>query len=323
MTQETDEKVEGWLSQLNLPQIILGRAGKAISELVGSAVDIPKAGIERVSSKIRAETERQIAFDDKVHEKASELALGDDAFVMRAINKHAERLLKGQSNREKIAKAALDDLSEEGVESADVVSEEIPEDWMNHFSAHAEKVSSEQMQSLWAKVLAGQIRKPGEFSLSTLRMMSELDQSIATSFAKFIDHEIGGSVILYNNGSPQKSSSVNKELLDLESFGFITGVSGGFSKTLKVNESGAVLVPYGDFLILVYMKDGMKEIVLPSLPLTNTGKQILSVSVRKTPSEMVEHLKLILNGKFEYFDIYALDKKNGSRTMGAYQGRIT
>jgi len=323
VTQETDGKVEDWLSQLNLPQIILGRAGKAISDLVGSAVDIPKAGIERVSSKIRAETERQIAFDNKVHEKASELALGDDAFVLRAINKNAERLLKGQSNREKIAKAALDDLSKEGVESADVASEGVSEDWMNHFSAHAEKVSSEQMQNLWAKILAGQIRKPGEFSLSTLRMMSELDQNIATKFANFIDHEIGGSVILYNNGAPQKSSSVNKELLDLESFGFISGVSGGFSKTLKARQDGTVMVPYGNFLIVVYLKEGLKEIVLPSLPLTNTGKQILSVSVRKTPSQMVEHLKLILNEKYNYFDIYELDKRNSSLTMGAYQGRIT
>jgi len=184
MAENEENKIEGWLSKLNLPQIVLGRAGNAISEIIGAAVDIPKAGIERVSSKIRAETARQIDFDDKVHAKATELALGDDAFVSRALDNAAKRLLKGQYNREKVAQIALQNLEQDGVEKASLNDDELSEDWLNNFSAYTEKVSDEKIQQLWGNVLAGEIRRPGKYSLATLRLLSVVDKQTAEKIWK-------------------------------------------------------------------------------------------------------------------------------------------
>ena len=54
--------------------------------------------------------------------------------------------------------------------------------------------SSEDMQRRFARVLAGEIEKPGSYSILTLKTLGELDQNIATLFKKlcsacvFLEH---------------------------------------------------------------------------------------------------------------------------------------
>lgn len=65
---------------------------------------------------------------------------------------------------------------------------EIPDradhDWFNSFTAFAENVSNKTMQNLWAKILAGEISKPGSFSIKTLKIFRELSINDAKLFSK-------------------------------------------------------------------------------------------------------------------------------------------
>lgn len=67
-------------------------------------------------------------------------------------------------------------------------SNEIPDradhDWFNSFTIFAENVSNKIMQDLWAKILAGEISKPGSFSIKTLKTFQELSISDAKLFSK-------------------------------------------------------------------------------------------------------------------------------------------
>ena len=58
-------------------------------------------------------------------------------------------------------------------------------DWTARFFNHVQDVSSEEMQLLWAKVLAGEVAKPGTTSLLTLDVLRNLDQSTARLFQRF------------------------------------------------------------------------------------------------------------------------------------------
>ena len=49
---------------------------------------------------------------------------------------------------------------------------ELDEDWLNVTERFAEDASTEQMQNIWGRVLAGEIRKPGIYSISTLNFLS-------------------------------------------------------------------------------------------------------------------------------------------------------
>ena len=54
------------------------------------------------------------------------------------------------------------------------------EDWLAQFERRAEDASSDQLRTLFAKLLAGEIRKPGGISPMTLHFVSTLDQKTAS-----------------------------------------------------------------------------------------------------------------------------------------------
>src|SRR3546814_19471102 len=68
------------------------------------------------------------------------------------------------------------------------------DDWMNRFMRFAEDASSERLQELFARILAGEVVRPGSFGAATLRAVSELDQSIANDFSSAWARSVGDSV---------------------------------------------------------------------------------------------------------------------------------
>jgi hypothetical protein len=90
---------------------------------------------------------------------------------------------KEQSNIESVTStAALELASDESVAS------ELPDDdWVTRFFKYAQDISSEQMQDLWGRILAGEIRRPGTFSLRTLdfvRNMTRQDAELLERIGK-------------------------------------------------------------------------------------------------------------------------------------------
>ena len=64
-----------------------------------------------------------------------------------------------KENRDSIILQAAQELKDKTVDDT-----KVDIDWVNQFFAYAENVSNEEMQSIWAKVLAGEVQKPNSFS---------------------------------------------------------------------------------------------------------------------------------------------------------------
>jgi hypothetical protein len=60
----------------------------------------------------------------------------------------------------------------------------VSEDWMIQFFQQAQDISETEMQQLWAKILAGEVSKPGTFSRRTLERVRTLSRDEAELFAK-------------------------------------------------------------------------------------------------------------------------------------------
>ena len=78
-----------------------------------------------------------------------------------------------------IAKAVVhaeDELAQDGQLPS---STPVSEDWLYRWRECASAVSSEDLQSVWGKVLAGEVKAPGRFSLRTLEFVRNLSQSEA------------------------------------------------------------------------------------------------------------------------------------------------
>ena len=77
-----------------------------------------------------------------------------------------------------VGKAALE------LGDKDVVSSELDHDWTARFFSDVQDVSSDEMQSIWGKVLAGEVERPGSTSILTLNVLRNLNQATAGIFRK-------------------------------------------------------------------------------------------------------------------------------------------
>ena len=89
---------------------------------------------------------------------------------------------KQQRNIEAVVtKAAL----QLGNEEVQVQDHEPDHDWTSRFFNDIQDVSNEEAQLLYAKILAGEVERPGQTSIMTLSILRDLDQSTASLFKTF------------------------------------------------------------------------------------------------------------------------------------------
>ncbi|MCY3568494.1 MAG: DUF2806 domain-containing protein, partial [Chloroflexi bacterium] len=104
------------------------------------------------------------------------------------------RAAKRQANVETIVKTAAAELGEKAAPD-----EEPDHDWTARFFEYGQDVSTEEMQVLWAKVLAGEVERPGSTSLQTLSVLRDLDRNTPELFARHcslsITYDTGGTHI--------------------------------------------------------------------------------------------------------------------------------
>lgn len=67
--------------------------------------------------------------------------------------------------------------------TSDASPGEMEDDWITNFFDKSRSVSDEDMQNLWAGILAGEANNPGSFSKKTVNLVSDLDKGDAELFA--------------------------------------------------------------------------------------------------------------------------------------------
>ncbi len=125
-----------------------------------------------------------------------------------------------------------------------VPDQEPDHDWTAKFFSSIQDVSSEDIQALWAKILAGQIERPGSTSLRTLGVLQEMDRDTAKLFKKFcsmcIFLEFSESELIDGRiCSLGKNAGENS----LQSFGL------GFGKLNQLQEYGLIISDYNSWRV--------------------------------------------------------------------------
>lgn len=88
--------------------------------------------------------------------------------------------LHQQQNVEAVCANAAEELAQENS-----VPEEKPEpEWISRFMDISSGISTEELQYLWGRILAGEIKRPGSFSLRTLDVLRNLSRKEAENFVK-------------------------------------------------------------------------------------------------------------------------------------------
>ena len=180
---------------------LLDYTASGIGSVAGSMMAPWKARQEVKANKIRALGEREVRESHSEGEDAEDEAKALQ--VITAAQVEAKRMYelpagvqpsepsiaeaverrvlyqeeKRQRNIQEVLRKAADAAT-----STEVPDHEPDHDWTARFFNSVQDVSSEEMQELWAKILAGEVERPGSTSTRTLSILRDLDQSTANLF---------------------------------------------------------------------------------------------------------------------------------------------
>ncbi len=163
-------------------------AKKAI-ELAGKAADAVESKFPGISLWLNDRA--QLNHSKRMMEASLELrkygeSIGIDQMLLDAFVASAMRDM-GADERvaECIARAipSMDDPEKIG---------ELDDDKAEYWRSHAEKARSDEMRTLWAAILAGEVNKPGAVSKRTMSIVSDMGRNDAEVFEKLCAMSIGG-----------------------------------------------------------------------------------------------------------------------------------
>ncbi len=181
-----------------------------------------------------------------------ELSIGDT--VSQRIQFQEE---KRQQNIASVVAQAAQNLGDD-----DVPDHEPDHDWTARFFDEVQDISSEEMQALWAKILAGEVQRPGSTSIRTLSVLRNLDQQTARLFRIFASlcvsmHGPEGEVLDTRVPSIGGSPGANV----LEPYGF------GYRKLTVLNEHGLITPDYNSWhdygLCIAKELEGIRLVRMP------------------------------------------------------------
>ncbi|MEC6907757.1 DUF2806 domain-containing protein [Photobacterium piscicola] len=218
-----------------------------------------------------------------------EPSINMERLVQDTINTETSERIRKNINVSKSILIAEDILFTETESSSD--DEKIDDDWLFNWREYAGRVSSEDLQQLWGKVLAGEIKQPGRYSyrtLSFLKTLSKSDAELITLVAQFV---IDG-VLMRNHEAIFEKAGVNfSTLMYLQELGILSGVEAlGLKSDWKSLDSSKYIkafVSYNHCVILEH--EDMNKIASSSIYLvTSIGKEILSLAQFSAEKEYLE-----------------------------------
>ncbi len=135
-------------------------------------------------------------YDDGKIKVFSPVAQPDDlpALPNRVTARIQYQELQKQQNVESVCSSAAEELAKETS-----VPDSKPEpEWVSRFMEISSGISTEEIQHLWGRILAGEIKQPGAFSLRTLDVLRNLSKNEVESFVKLANYVIrSGDKVCY------------------------------------------------------------------------------------------------------------------------------
>ncbi len=178
----------------------------------------------------------------------------------------------------------------------------VSDDWILRWRQCAENVGSEELHSLWGKVLAGETKSPGSFSLRTLDFVKNLSSDEALLIEKIAPFVIRNKILLpgvlsgtghlgAHNGL-EKYGVELKDLLSLELLGILTGVSNSGLQAYWDSDVGnefLLNIPCNQKIFTIRHSESSKRLNFSSYLLSQVGRELTGLAgVKANESYMVD-----------------------------------
>lgn len=273
------------LGALYRPRAIRNEAKAHAEEvrLVGSAMN--EVAVEKARMFARVEAENRVLLADT-----------DEEILERARTRLVHREVQRQSNLDAITEKSFGQLP------SDVSGDPVDDDWVRRFFNYAEDVGDDQMQLLWARILAGEVSNPGSFSLRTLNVVRNLTKKEAEFFRIACCLAFDDKLILQG---PEATGDIRgywladfglsySRLLSLRDAGLIHNVEARAPYRAFVAGSELVgfslAVPYHGRSIQLKPRNLGRSFELHCIPFTEAGRQLWPFVTREEVPGFIEHI---------------------------------
>ena len=244
-----------------------------------------------------------------------ELPTTNENFI-EELNERKNQRIDYQQNKKQLNIETVTSYAAEELKNEQPINDEpLDEDWTTRFFNIAEDISNEEMQALWGRILAGEIKEPKSYSFRTLEFLKNLSKSEADIFTKFAEIRInsGDKNFIYNpkNDFLEKEFGIyfTDKLLMVELGLIVSKDSLEFSLNPSGNNKVVNALQYGEKAIVLYKEANVPKQGLEVLVFTKIG---LELSKLITQSFNLKYTELICsklkhpNVRIEYGDFINL-----------------
>jgi hypothetical protein len=282
---------------------------KYITDAKANEIEIIGKTIDKVSKETNGlsiayhNNELSITVDNNKSMSNTENAVNNEMPLKRI----GERIMFQEIQRQQNIDAVIGNGYEEIAKEQSVSEEPVDQGWAFRFFQYAADICNEDIQKIWGKILAGEVKQPGSCSLRTLEKIKNLSKHEAELFTK-----IATLVIRCNNAY----FIPNEEILYAK-YGIV------FDEFLNMNECGLIEVIPMLVLSFTIQKDNptplsIKQIVsvlsaiekpvtiqLSQFSLTEAGKQLYKILNLDTNKDFALDYFRFLKDKYKTINVTA------------------
>lgn len=171
-------------------------------------------------------------------------------------------------------------------------------DWLAKWRTGAQDVSLDEMQRLWGKLLAGEVAKPGTYSLHSVDFLARMSPSDANLLARLAPFATEAGIIRLEQEFFARHGLQFVDFLFLDDLGLINGTvgAGSLNATLaQIHHNGRALstLPCGKHVLIFDMgatSDAPPKTMFDVFSITRVGREILTLAQIPANLEYVQQI---------------------------------
>ena len=227
----------------------------------------PRQAVRMAEAEVQADRIRKVG--------AANIDIEVAELKERAATRFANEEMTKQLNMEGIIEKAIPNLSD------DADPEEMENDWIMNFFDKSRMVSDDDMQRIWASILAGEANNPGAFSRRTVNLVADLDKRDAELFRNLCGFAWTASdavpLVFDVRGDIYNRNGITFDSLgQLESLGLIH-----FDNTVGFQVINAYkrtsISYYGREIVLEFPNDSDRNLATGTTILTRAGQELAPI----------------------------------------------
>lgn len=171
------------------------------------------------------------------------------------------------------------------IESVDDTPVDI--DWSTRFFDYSKDISDEEAQIVWAKILAGEIAKPGSFFKRTLSVLRDIETFEAKWFVDICQFVLCDSVLFYRQFMNNYPYNQLQSLMDC-------GLINSEQCRFEISENFTEFNGKTHSLKIVDYQTDRPKISFNTFSLTDAGSQLYEITQAQTNQDFILKLKDVI-----------------------------